>query len=70
MFVKAAPGLKVPKESQPRDYVADDTVVEVEATAYYLRRLSDGDLIAQPPTKAKPARGTVSGAAGDIKGAD
>ena len=45
MYVKAAPGLKVPKETQPRDYIVEDVAVEVEASAYYLRRLSDGDLV-------------------------
>lgn len=54
MYVKAAPGLKVPKENKPRDYIADDEAVEVEASAYYLRRLSDGDLVeVAVPKKAK-----------------
>lgn len=54
MHVKAAPGLKVPKEHQPRDYIVEDAAVEVDASAYYLRRISDGDLIeTAAPKKAK-----------------
>jgi hypothetical protein len=44
MLVKAAPGLKVPKEFKPRDYIEAEPV-EVPETAYYLRRLADGDLV-------------------------
>jgi hypothetical protein len=45
MFVKAAPGLKVPQENKPRDYIDDSVIVPVEASAYNLRRISDGDLV-------------------------
>lgn len=45
MFVKAAPGLKVPKENKPRDYIGDGVIEPVEDSAYYLRRVSDGDLV-------------------------
>lgn len=50
MQVLAAPGLKVPKEEKPRDYITD-TPPEGEAgytvpdTVYYLRRVIEGDLI-------------------------
>lgn len=44
MKVKAAPGLQVPMESKPRDYIGD-TAVTVPRSAYYLRLLRDGDLI-------------------------
>ena len=59
MQVLAAPGIKVPQEEKPRDYITD-TPPEGEAgftvpdTAYYLRRLSDGDLIeVAAPAKSK-----------------
>lgn len=45
MIVKAAKGLKVPMEFKPRDYITDDAVFKVEDTAYYARRISDGDLL-------------------------
>jgi len=45
MKVSAAPGIKVPKEDKPREYITDAKVVEVPDTAYYLRRVAEGDLI-------------------------
>lgn len=45
MKVVAAPGLKVPKEDKPREYITQDEEVEVPDSAYYLRRVSDGDLV-------------------------
>lgn len=44
MIVIAAPGLKVPTEANPRKYITEDTPVEIEPTAYYLRRLADREL--------------------------
>lgn len=44
MKVKAKPGIKVPMENQPYVYI-EQTVVEVEPTVYYQRRIQDGDLI-------------------------
>jgi hypothetical protein len=53
MLVKAAPGLKVPKEDKPHDYIDDQDAVEVsDDSAYYARRVMDGDLLVQS-TKAK-----------------
>lgn len=43
--VKAAPNLRVPYEENGRKYISDDAAVTVERSAYYLRRLADGDLI-------------------------
>lgn len=54
MLVKAAPGVKVPREDDPRKYITDDTSVDLEMTAYYIRRLADGDLVEAVET-AKPA---------------
>ena len=34
LYVKAAPGLRVPREDAPRRYITDDQPVSVPATAY------------------------------------
>lgn len=47
MKVKAAPGLQVPKEDKPREYITDADVVDVPDTAYYLRRVTEGDLVVE-----------------------
>lgn len=56
----AAPGLRVPQERHPRKYITGDGTVVVPATAYYLRRISDGELIAvddaQPAATGKVAK--------------
>lgn len=44
MKVTAAAGLKVPTEGNPRKYITDADQVEIEPTAYYLRRLADNEL--------------------------
>lgn len=56
MQVIAAPGVRVPLEHDARQYITDGEPAEVPESAYYLRRLSDGDLLrhAAPPAKAKP----------------
>lgn len=43
--VKAAAGVRVPMEGSPRKYITDAEEVTVTRTAYYIRRLKDGDLI-------------------------
>lgn len=45
MQVKAAPGLNVPMEDKPHDYITDAEAVDVPDTAYYQRRLNEGDLV-------------------------
>lgn len=45
MRVQAAPGLKVPREEDPRKYITDAEPVEIEMTGYYVRRMADGDLV-------------------------
>jgi hypothetical protein len=56
MKVIAAPGLKVPTENNPREYITPDQAVNIEVTAYYLRRLADNELVeAAPTTKATKA---------------
>lgn len=54
MIVKAASGLKVPKEGKPRQYITDAEPVEVPDTAYYRRRVAEGDLVPEKAAK-KPA---------------
>lgn len=56
MLVKAAPGLKVPREDKPRVYIAEAGPVEVPESAYYLRRLAEGDLVRAEAAPAKPAK--------------
>ena len=48
LYVKAAPGLRVPREDAPRRYITDDQPVSVPATAYSLRRLHSGELVSVP----------------------
>lgn len=45
MFVKAGAGLKVPMEGKPTTYITESEIVPVEDSAYYLRRVTDGDCI-------------------------
>lgn len=54
MQVIAAPGLKVPFEDKPHDYITDAKAVDVPETFYYHRRLVDGDLLPAPPAQTKP----------------
>lgn len=57
MLVKAAPELRVPHELKPREYITEDAPAEVPESAYYLRRLAEGDLVrveaAKPQQVAK-----------------
>lgn len=56
ILVKAAPGVNVPKEGAPREYITSDKAQDVPGSAYYLRRIDDGDLIRveNAPAEAKP----------------
>lgn len=53
MKVIAAPGIQVPKEDKPREYITDAEAVEVPETVYYLRRINDGDLLVAPVKAAR-----------------
>lgn len=66
MKVKATAGVIVPREDNPRRYITGETELEVEASAYYLRRIADGDLSVVPDNTVVPASesGTVIPAAG------
>ncbi|GAB6035822.1 hypothetical protein JCM15519_03810 [Fundidesulfovibrio butyratiphilus] len=44
--VKARPGVAVPMEGAPRRHITESAPRIVPASAYYLRRLADGDLVA------------------------
>lgn len=56
MFVKAAPGIKVPRENDPRQYITETEPVELEMTGYYIRRMSDGDLLEASAQEVQAAR--------------
>lgn len=56
MKVVAAPGLQVPKEQKPREYITQDEEVEVPESAYYLRRVADGDLVRTDVKSSKKPR--------------
>jgi len=46
MKVKAAQGVRVPKERAPRQYITEEQgVVDVPDTPYYQLRVRDGDLL-------------------------
>lgn len=57
MKVIAAQGLKVPTEQNPREYITEADAVEIEVTAYYLRRLADRELIEVAPVATGDAAG-------------
>lgn len=67
--VRAASGLKVPLETKPRKYITDAADVTVPATAYYLRRMSSGELLDQDEIKAAAAPVTEPGKSKTSKGA-
>lgn len=45
MKVKATAGIKVPMEGAPRKYITDAEGQEVPTSAYYRRRVAEGDLV-------------------------
>lgn len=53
MKVKAAPGIRVPMEGSPREYITDADEASVRNSPYYLRRIADGDLIVQAASAAE-----------------
>lgn len=55
MKVQAAPGIKVPMEDKPHDYITDAETVNVLDTAYYQRRIDDGDLLSVAEATDSPA---------------
>ncbi len=69
MKVKAAEGLKVPMEGKPMSYINDVEAVEVpDDSAYYARRISDGDLVeVTNTTGTSPIAAVGSGSKQDNK---
>ena len=69
MKVKAAPGIKVPKEDKPREYITDVEAVDVPDTAYYLRRIAEGDLIetTNPLSNSLPQAGERTNEKSNLK---
>lgn len=64
MRVQAAPGIKVPREDDPRKHITDSEPVELDMTAYYIRRMSDGDLV-EPTQAVAPVPKTTTAAKKD-----
>ncbi|AJX21924.1 hypothetical protein AQ910_29100 [Burkholderia pseudomallei] len=54
MKVKARSGLRVPMEHASRQYITDAEAVDVPDTAYYHRRVADGDLVEDAAAAAEP----------------
>lgn len=52
--VKAAPGIKVPREDKPTTYIDDTTPVTIAPSTYYRRRITDGDLLLLGRADAQP----------------
>jgi hypothetical protein len=63
LHVKAAPGLKLPKEGNPRAYITDAEAVPVQASRYYRKALADGDLVEATPSADVAAAPDVEDAA-------
>lgn len=54
MKVKAAEGLLVPKEDDPRQYIGSDDAVDIEPTPYYIRRMATGELLEADDAESAP----------------
>jgi len=58
--VKAAEGLRVPREDNHRTYITETEAVTVPASTYYLRRIAEGDLVQvqspEPPKTNKSGK--------------
>jgi len=59
MNLIAAIGLKVPMEGKPHDYITDAKAVVVPDSAYYQRRITDGDLIEVKATVKTTTKGAA-----------
>lgn len=55
LTVRASAGVRVPYEDNARRYITDSDTVTVPASAYYLRRLGDNDLVPASPDIPAPA---------------
>ncbi|MBG4226017.1 DUF2635 domain-containing protein [Pseudomonas aeruginosa] len=62
MNVIAAPGLQVPLEDKPREYITDSKARSVPDRAYYHRRIAAGELLLvgdSPAEQAEPSTSTA-----------
>ena len=59
--VKAAPGIHVPREDKPNTYIDDTNPVNIAPSAYYRRRIADGDLIVLEGVQPAPAHAEDDG---------
>lgn len=59
MFVKAVRGVRVPAEDAPRRHIDHSVPVEVPDTAYYRRRMADGDLVEVADSDVQSANASV-----------
>ena len=63
MLVLASPGLRVPVEGKPKDYITDRPpegaagFTVSDDSAYYQRRITDGDLVVATAPAAKVKKG-------------
>lgn len=60
LTVKAAAGVRVPQEDNARRYITDAESATVPDTAYYRRRVRDGDLILVTPDSSAPVKPPVT----------
>lgn len=65
MKLKARTGLRVPMEHASRQYITDAKAVDVPDTAYYQRRVTDGDLVAENPPAAESSNDVAPSPAAD-----
>jgi len=57
MKVKAIEGSRCPMEGNPRKYITDSEAVEVPATSYYQRLVTEGSLVEEAAAAEKaPAK--------------
>ena len=64
MLVRTPPGLKCPKEGQPRSYITDDAKgVEVPETSFYHRLIAERSLIRCTPPAAAAQTSTATSSA-------
>lgn len=53
LIVKAAKGLRVPREGRPRTYIEDQGRTSVPNTSYYRRAIERGDLVVVSASSSK-----------------
>lgn len=61
--VIAAPGLRVPREDNPRTYI-ESTPADVPDSTYYRRRLANGELLVAEPVAASADKPTIQASKG------